>query len=393
MATNNTLNLAPRVIKKSILLIRRDIEDWKWSKRLALEPTNPKVYLLQDVFTDIVGDALLTSQINNRREQTISAPFELVTQDDKPDEKTTKTIQELPFLTDVFGHIWDSEWYGSSVIEFSIKNGAKNVELINRRNIIPALGRFYPDTSMNTYIEYRDTKEFGNWILEFDSGGIGLLDKVVPHILFKKFAQSCWSELCEIYGIPPRVMKTETRDPAMLDRAEKMMNQAGAAAWFIIDTTEQFDWAKVVDTNGDVYNNLIKLCNNELSMMISGAIIGQDTAHGNESKEKISIALLDRLVNADKRMVEVYMNTVVIPAWIRIGWIPATASRFRFKAVEDMHTLWTYTKELLPYKNVDNDFIEEKFGIKVSDPILPANQLSALKGQLSYNPGDLSFFD
>jgi len=368
MATqNNTLSLAPRVVKKYILQTRRDIADWKWSKQLATAPTDPKVYLLQDVFTDISGDALLTSQMNNRREQTISAPFELVTPDDKPDEKMTKIIQEIPITTDVLGHIWDSEFYGYSVIEFSVKNGTKNVELINRRNIIPSVGRFYPDTSMNNYIEYRDTKEFGNWILEFDSGGIGLMDKVVPHVLFKKFAQSCWSELCEIYGIPPRVMKTETRDPAMLDRAESMMREVGAAAWFIIDKTEEFDFAKGVNTNGDVYANLINLCNNELSMLVAGAIIGQDTKNGNESKEKISISLLDRLVDADKRMAEVYMNSVVIPAWIRIGWIPGTASRFRFKAVEDTDQLWTYTKELLSYKEVDNDFIKEKFGIPVTD--------------------------
>ena len=367
MATNHTPTLAPRIAPKAISQVRRDIADWKWSKQLATQPKEPKIYLLQDVFTDITGDALLTSQMNNRREQTISAPFEMVSSENRVDDRITKTIQEIPILIDMLAHIWDSEWYGCSVVEQSVKNGAKSVELINRRNIIPSNGRFYPDTSMNSYVEYRDVREFGAWILEFNSGGIGLLDKVVPHVLFKKFAQSCWSELCEIYGIPPRVMKTETRDPAMLDRAESMMREVGAAAWFIIDNTEDFQFAKGVDTNGDVYNNLISLCNNELSMLVSGAIIGQDTKHGNESKEKISIALLDRLVNADKRMTETYMNTLVIPSWIRIGWIPATASRFRFKAVEDTDKLWTYTEALLPHKNVDNAFIEEKFGIKVTD--------------------------
>lgn len=364
---NHAPTYAPRVIEKAISQARRDIADWKWSKQLATSPSDPKMYQLQDIFTDIAGDALLTSQMNNRREQTISAPFEMVTPDDKVDDYITKLIQDIPITTDILGYMWDSEWYGDSVVEQSVKNGVKSVELINRRNIIPANGRFYPDTSMNNYIEYRDTREFGSWILEFNSGGIGMLDKVVPHVLFKKFAQSCWSELCEIYGIPPRVMKTETRDPAMLDRAESMMREVGAAAWFIIDKTEEFQFANGVNTNGDVYNNLIRLCNNEMSMVVTGAIIGQDTKNGNESKEKISISLLDRLVNADKRMEEMYMNSIVIPSWIRIGWIPATTSRFRFKAVEDTDKLWTYTKELLPHKEVDNAFIEEKFGIRVTD--------------------------
>lgn len=373
-AQNHKPTLAPRVIKKSISQTRRDIADWKWSKQMATSPGEPKMYLLQDIFSDVVLDALLTSQMNNRREQTISAPYEMVTPDDKPDEKLTKIIQEIPVVTDLFGHIWDSEWYGNSVVEQSVKNGVKVVELINRRNIIPANGRFYPDTSMSNYIEYREVAEYGKWILEFNSDGIGLLDKVIPHVLFKKFAQSCWSELCEIYGIPPRVMKTETREPEMLNRAEEMMREIGSAAWFIIDTTEEFTFADGVNTNGDVYANLINLCNNEISMLVSGAIIGQDTKHGNESKEKTSVALLDRLVDADKRVVEIYMNAVVIPAWMRIGWIPATTSRFRFSAVEDTDKLWQFTKELLPHKEVDNAFIEDKFGIKVSDKQQPSFQ-------------------
>ena len=143
--------------------------------------------------------------------------------------------------------------------------------------------------------------------------------------------------------------------------------EVGAAAWFIIDNTEDFEFANGVSTNGDVYSNLINLCNNEISMLVSGAVIGQDTKNGNESKEKISIQILDRLVDADKRMVEMYMNSVVIPSWIRIGWIPATTSRFRFQAAEDTDKLWSYTKELLQHKDVDNEFILEKFGIKVTN--------------------------
>ncbi len=370
-STNHAPTLAPRVVKKTISQTRRDIADWRWSKQMASSPDNPKMYLLQDIFSDITIDALLSSQINNRREQTISAPFEMVTADDKLDEKATKAIQEIPVIIDMLGHIWDSEWYGYSVVEMSVKNGLKSLELINRRNIVPANGRFYPDTSMNNYIEYREVKEFGRWILEFNSDGIGSLDKVIPHVLFKKFAHSCWSELCEIYGIPPRVLKTETRDTEMLDRAEAMMRDVGSAAWFIIDTTEEFNFANGVSTNGEVYSNLINHCNNEISMLVSGAIIGQDTKHGNESKEKTSISIFDRLVDADKRMVENYMNAIVIPAWIRIGWIPGTTSRFRFKTIEDIDKLWQFTRELLPYKEVDNDFIEEQFGIKVSDKVVP----------------------
>ena len=359
--------MAPRVVRKSTPQTRRDVSDWKYALQLATSAAEPRQHLIQDTYNDVANDALLSSQITNRKEQTISRPFEMVAQNGKVDERMTEILREIPIMIDVFGHILDSELYGCSVIELSAEDGIKKVQLINRRNIAPDFGRFYPDTSRNTYIEYRTATEFGKWILEFNSEHIGRLNKVVPHVLFKKFAQSCWSELCEIFGIPPRYMKTETRDPAMLDRAEAMMQEVGAAAWFIIDSTEDFQFAQGVSTNGDVYNNLINLCNNEISMNETGAIIGQDTKHGNESKEKSSISILDRLVDADNRLVEMYMNSIVIPAFYRIGWIPATTSRFRFSAIEDVDKLWAYTKEILPHKDVDNAFIEEKFGIKVKD--------------------------
>lgn len=366
VAKNHAATIAPRIVRKQITQTRRDIGDWKWALQLATASKEPKQYLLQDIYSDIFNDTLLRSQINNRKEQTISAPFEMVTSDDKPDEKMTRILQELPVLVDIFGHIVDSEWFGNSTIELSAKDGVQKAELINRRNIVPDFGRFYPDTSMNNYIEYRDTKEFGRWILEFNADHIGNLNTLVPHVLFKKFAQSCWSELCEIYGIPPRVMKTETRDPAMLDRAEAMMRDVGASSWFIIDNTEDFSFANAVNTKGEVYEALIHLCNNEISMMVSGAIVGQDTKNGNESKEKISIGILDRLVDADKRMVEMYMNSIVIPALYRIGWIPATTSRFRFAAVEDTDKLFEMVVKLQNAgKDVDDAYISEKFNIPV----------------------------
>lgn len=364
--TNRKPTYAPKTVRKPILQTRKDISDWNNAQYLATLALDPKQYLLQDIYTSISGDALLTSQINNRKEQTISAGFEMLTPDGKVDEKLTAILNNLPVMQDIISHILDSEYYGNSLIELSSERGVKRVDLINRRNVVPDFGRYYPDTAFNDFVEYRNTNEFGKWLLEFNSDHIGSLNKAVPHVLFKKFAQTCWSMLCEIYGIPPRVLKTNTQDPAMLSNAENMMRDIGAAAWFIIDTTEEFEFANAVNTNGDVYRNLINLCDNYISMLFSGAIIGQDTKNGNESKEKISIGILDRLVDSDKRMVETYMNSVVIPALYRIHWIPATSSRFKFKVAEDTDKLFEMTTKVMAYMEVDPEFVNEKFGIKVT---------------------------
>ena len=368
---NTTRAKAPtfshRVVKKSISQVQRDIADWKYAIRLASLAVNPKFYLLQDLYDIIDNDALLSSQINNRHEISISTPFELVTEDGKVDDQATVEIRNLPFILDIFDAILKSEAYGYNLGEFYAENGIKHFTLIPRQNVDPVNGRFYPDYSLSKYIEYRTVAEYNKWIIEFNSGTIGLLNKSVLHVLFKKFAQSCWSELCEIFGIPPRYIKTNTQDDEMLTRAEVMLKEMGAAASFVIDTEEEFAFAQGIDTNGDVYNNLIRLCNNENSMLWSGAVLGQDTENGNRSKEEVSVSILDRLINSDMRTIERYMNNTVIPALIAIGWLKQTNSKFRFSAVEDSRKLWEMVTEVLPYKDVDNDFITEKFGIPVKD--------------------------
>ncbi len=241
------------------------------------------------------------------------------------------------------------------------------ITLVPRQNVIPQKGIILKDYTDEKGLDYINAPEYGTWLLDFGTvGDLGLINKAIPHILFSRFAQSCWSELCEIYGIPPRVMKTNTRDRAALNRAEKMMTDMGAAAWFIIDESETFEWASNgVPSTGEVYNGLIKLCRDNISLLISGAIIGQDTKYGSKGKEESSQETLQDLVNADQTLVEQYMNEKVLSALYAIGVLPEDGLIFQYDQVEDLSELWKRTVDLMPYKNIPDEWIKDKFGVEV----------------------------
>lgn len=356
------------MVRRQVTRTRKDIADWKSALNMAERINEPKYYKLIDLYNDALDDALLSSQINNRFEVTVAAPFELIDDNGNVADEQTKQLNDIPIMQDLVRAILDSEMFGNSLVEFSEDQEHKYMALINRRNVDYVNGRVYLDILMPAAIDYRELNEFGKFIVEFNAGHIGIINKCIPHVLFKKFAQSCWSELCEIYGIPPRFIKTNTQDPEMLDRAERMVRDMGAAAGFVIDTTEEFSFAQGVTTSGEVYENLINKCNSEISMLISGAIIGQDTANGNYSKEESSKEILMKLVESDQRMVCAYMNDVVLPAFRAMGWLTGSeALKFRFSAVENAERLWEMVKEILPYKDVDSAWMEEKFGIPVRD--------------------------
>ncbi len=357
------------LVEKSISLTRQDIAKWKSAWRNALNADNPVRYQIYNLYdTDILQDALVTSQIENRIQATLGANFNLHNASGDIDEELTEANQNTELFGELIRHIINTRFFGHSLVEFDWDASKENlqVHLIPRQNVLPKQGTVLKDYSETKGIQYREVPEYGTWLLEFGKNDdLGILNKAVPHVLFKKFAQSCWSELAEIYGIPPRVYKTDTQDPQALARGKRMMTDMGAAAWFIIDTTEEFEWAKGVSTNGDVYNNLIRLSDNQISLLIQGAIIGQDTEHGSYGKDAAGQNLLNSLILADMAMVEMYMNSKVMPALAAIGVVPAE-TKFKFEVAEDSAELWKMTVEALPYYDIDPEWVKDKFGIEVT---------------------------
>lgn len=372
----NTLQPTRNIVPKSIARTRSDVMSWKNALAMAENIDNPKMFPYYNLVKDMMLDAHLTSQIQNRKLKTISADFVLQNPSGEKNEELTDQLQKSVWFNQIIEHILDSIYLGYTLIEFNRKENEElttgqlptpMISLVPRQNVIPQKGIILKDYTDDKGLDYINAPEYGSWILDFGAvGDLGLINKAIPHILFSRFAQSCWSELCEIYGIPPRVMKTNTRDTGALRRAEKMMTDMGAAAWFIIDESEQFEWANTgVPATGEVYNGLIKLCRDNISLLISGAIIGQDTKYGSKGKEESSQEALQDLVNADQTLVEQYMNDKVLPALYKIGVLPVEGLRYHYDQVEDLGELWQRTIDLMPYKNIPDAWIKEKFGVEV----------------------------
>lgn len=356
---------------KSIARTRKDIADWNKALQMAMLDETPKTWSLYNLLDEIMQDSLLKSQIENRRNKALSQSFTITEKDGKVNQEITDLLQNQIFVNEVNAEILNTKYLKHSLGQWIFENGRLKFDLIPRQNVDPIDGLIYQDYSEDKSIKYREAKEYGIWALEFGdtklSADFGLVNSVVPHVLFKRFAQSCWSELCEIYGIPPRVMKTNTQDKRMLNRAESMMKDMGSAAYFIIDETEKFEWAQSVNTNGDVYKNLIHLCNTEISMPISGAIVGQDTKNGSNAKEAVSQNLLDDLVLSDLSLIEQEWNNKVLKSLQLIGFIPQGEYYFEYDKAEDLDKLFGYTKDLLNAgKEVDDKWIVEKFGVPIT---------------------------
>ncbi len=363
---NHFQSIGSQIAPKSISQVRKDIQYWRRTLDMARNVEGRQLYPLQLLYQDILLDALLMSQMKNRLLKALDTPFMFKDENGKTNDIVTEEMQNKRWVNDLCKYVLESIWFGHSLVEFLLENGNISTKLIPRTNVNQFEGLVYLDyTDVSKSIKYRDAYEYGKTILEFgDDNDLGLLNNTIPHVLMKRFSTSCWSELCEIYGIPPRVMKTNTHNPAMMKRSEAMMRDMGAAAWFIIDESEHFEFAQGVQTNGDVYKNLIALCNSEISLVSSGAIIGQDTVNGSRSKDESAQTMLQQLINSDLGLLEEAWNTVIIPALQELDILPQNIY-LAFEITEDITDLWTMTKEALPYYDMDIDWMNRKFGLNI----------------------------
>lgn len=349
---------------------RKDISDWQAAKQSALRVDNPRFDRLQELYDYIMDDAHLTSQVQLRKSKVMRSEFALVRDGGDPDDKATKAFKDMPATRRLIEASIDAKLYGYTLAELDPHPGNPDplgIDIIDRRHLDPRAGIVLIDPSDTSGIEYRKLHEYGVYILEFSGEGLGLLDKAVPHVLFKRFAQSCWSEFCEVCGMPPRVIKTNTQDPNLRNQYLEMLSNYGSGANGVIDIDDEMEFISTNASNGEAYENLIRVCNNELSLLINGAVIGQDTRYGSNSKEKTSSDLNDEIVEADMSAVEVDMNTVVIPAYVQLGFLPQ-GLRFKFQEQEDATQLFNQTMQAAQYFDIDPKWVKEKFGIEVIGP-------------------------
>lgn len=360
--------LASKLVKNQLLRQRIDIQNWTAALQSAESVIIPNRSRLMEIYEMTLLDATLSSQMSNRIESTIASDYALIDTGGKRNDKATTALRDSKFTEELMESILLSQYWGFSLVQLlPSTDGNWTVELIPRAHVEPQRGIVKLSSYDIDGIRFRELAEYGSTILSFGKpDDLGLLNKAVPHVIMKRFATSCWSEFCEIFGMPTRVVKTNTSDTVMLSRAEAMLRDMGSAPYLIIDETEDFEFVDAINTDGAVFQSFIRLCDQQLSLLISGAVIGQDTQHGNYSKEEASQNLTAKLIRADKRMVAANMNHSVLPALVSLGIIPS-GLRFEWVDDEDLETLWERTVQAMPHYQVDAKWITNKFGIELKE--------------------------
>ncbi len=361
-------SLIQRITEKQASQTARDMQHWRRAKQVATRVDLPKRDQLDDLVNDLLYDTHLSSQMELRRDRSLAKPYTILKADGSTDEETTALLSQSGAFSMLMQIALETPFFGHSLVEIlPAPEGLFTANLLPRRHVVPKLGWVLFDLSDSKGYDYRSDPGYGKTLIEIgDPNDLGILFDCAPATIYKRYAMASWSEFCEIYGIPPRVLKINTDDSEAMERAADMMQRMGSANWAIVDKDEDLSFAAGVSDNGNIFQKLIYAAKEDVSLKICGATLGQDTQYGNRSKEESSLELLEAKCSADRRMLERVMTSTVLPALARQGFIPE-GLRFAYLQEEDKEALWTRTVSLLPYYNVDEEWIRNTFGVEITD--------------------------
>lgn len=369
--------LVDKVIKRNRSRAKKDIRQWRSALMQAENIERPRRAMLYAIYTELIDDAHLFSELQKRILNTSSTKFSIV-KDGEIDVDRTELFKQPWFYEFMETYIETKAWGHSLLqIEDLDENGEiTGLTLIDRDHVVPEEGVFLESLSDEKGIKFREDPSYNNWLLEIGKkSDLGLLNKAAPHVLYKRVAHSSMSEFCEIFGMPLRIGKTNVKDTESLNRMETMLRDMGTAYYAIVDNEEKVEFIETPQSKGEVYMNMSKLCKSEISKLFNGAVIGEDSQGGSLSKEEVGERTGNKISKADTRELSSYINKILIPKLITIGY-DLKGFKFRFEETKDIKKLWELVSKLLDKYEIDPEWIKETFGIPVEKRIItqPAPQ-------------------
>ena len=361
-------SVSDTIIPRAMTRGKKDIRNWRAALIAAENINNPRRTLLYNLYHELILDPHLSSEIQKRVLASVGAEFSLYKIDDGESDPEITALFHKPWFYEFIEHAINSVFWGFSVVELGdIKDGEiDGISLIPRKHILPLSGEFIKDENENRGIKYRDDDKYSRYIIEIGkTDDLGLINKAAPQLLYKRFSTSAWSDFTEIFGMPLRVAKTNTKDRTSLNAMEDMMVKMGSGGYAIIDESEMLEFIESNKSNGDVYKSLIDLCNSEISKLINGAVIGEANAGGSRAKEEVGERTGNMIWNSDKQMLTGYINEQLIPKLIDMGY-KLDGYGFRFEKHKDLDAMFKMAQGLLQSFDIDAEYISNTFGIPVS---------------------------
>lgn len=360
----------------------------KWRESLEyIEGDNNYTDPLYQIFRELYLDSQIQSTVLLRKSRITQLPFEIEWKNESMEKEEDPIIDSVynlfnsKWFYDFMGNALDYMYEGYVALEITkIESDNINIEKIPFNHLKPRYGVFVKNkTDIYTNGIKLNEEPYSNYVMEiFNSRkDLGIYTKLVPLFLWSKNAHQSWSQYAEIFGMPIRIGKTVKQEVTERKKLYEMLKNMGSSLSVLLDKEDDIQFLSNANSDAfNVYNELIKLCNDEINKLILGAtMINSDGS--SYSQSQVHQLQFDSLIKQDIRSMEHIINNILIPKLVNLGVIPE-GLKFEFDTSEslDIFQKFEIDKALLPYYELDIEYLNKMYNTSIVGskalPIIPS---------------------
>jgi len=212
---------------------------------------------------------------------------------------------------------------------------------------------------------FRDPAVSNFYLEAGEPSDLGLLYKIAPVALAKRFAAGSWGDFNDKLAIPFRWVVTNGVDKKREQMLAQIMQNMGSAGWGIFHKGEEI---KLLESaKGDPHKCFLELllyCDKQMSKVISGETLTTDEGSGTKALGIVHQQVAELKHEADRTFIEYLTNEQLIPRLIWLGY-PLQGCKY----VRDDSMELSVTDQikidgvLLEFYNLDPQYIADKYDI------------------------------
>lgn len=319
-----------------ITMRSQDIGKWKRAIDSARSVTNPNRTMLYELYENIMLDGHLESVLEKRVMGITNKEIAFYPKgkDGVVDEKVMEFVVKTPWFFEMLKAIMETVAWGHSLIELVPSKDEfmiERPEVINRANVIPETGLLLFDQSnRESGIYFREDKKYSNYLIEVGKRkDYGKLMTAAQYVIYKRGGFGDWAQFAELFGMPFRVGKYDPFDDDSRRKLNQALEEMGAAAHVVIPDGTAIEFH---DNNSsgksEIYHELIKECNSEISKIFVGQTMTTEDG-SSHSQSKVHKEVEEDINLADMIRVEYLLNWEIKDKLIALG-LPIPDGHFVF---------------------------------------------------------------
>jgi phage gp29-like protein len=358
---------------------RKDIQKWRKAMVAAEAPEGPRWAFMQDLIDDITIDAHVESVLYIRKAATLNHRFYVadITTGDQLDEQNL--LLNKRWFYNFLDACLDALIHKYNVVQLIQENENITVVEVPFRNVSINEQKMYLEAFGDKYINYMEVPN----VIEINHNSkFGIVNSVIPNVIWKRNAMQAWAEYSEKFGMP--LITATTTNRSDIKRIESMLRQLGEAAQAVMPYGTDIKVHDLANAGNPVntYENQIRLHDEQISKPIVGSSTLIDAATNRSQSEVHERTLDDKIAVQDKRFISFIINDQLFPVLQAMGLpFDNQKMKFVFDETESMKLLehWKMVNEASQTYEIDPDWVASTFNLPITgvkSPTTPKGETS-----------------